>query len=193
MRYDDHLPSNVHVLRPRKLGLVDRLDRFLEEHALSPKDVPVRRDPTRPKQLSFNALTCAACGQAEYLTRDYCRCGHYLRGQLEDEFFEWSARVQTDHDYLAKITAKRLRPLRYIFLSSLPFLVVPLLHLAFWSEGLTIQPFFWMMVGLALAGTVALIEMFLQKPLEASFRFLSTYTFETYIEQRPFNLKVFDN
>jgi hypothetical protein len=183
MRYDDRLPSNVHVLRPRKLGLVDRLDRFLEEHALHPKDMPVRCDPTRPKQLSFNALTCAACGQAEYLTREYCRCGHYLRGQLEDEFFEWSARVQTDHDYLAKTTAKKLRPLRYIFLSSL----------AFWSEGFTIQPFFWMMVGLALAGTVALMEMFLQKPLEASFRFLSTYTFETYIEQRPFNLRVFDN
>lgn len=166
MTIGDRFPANVHVLRPRKLRLTDRLDQFLEEHALDLDDKPMRCDPTRPKGAGVNALTCAACGQPEYITRDYCRCGHYLRGQLEDEFLAWEAKVHADHDQLASVISKKLRPLRFVFVASLPFIVVPMLYFAVWAEAPSIFPIFWMMAGFALSGAATAIERVLLRALE---------------------------
>lgn len=185
-------PSNVHVLKPRAMSLSDRLDAFLEKHALSPNDTPVRCDPTRPRARGINAINCASCKQAEYLTRDYCRCGHYLRGQLEDEFIAWENRIAEEHEQLAETIAHRLGRLRYLNLLSMPFLVLPLMYFAFVSQGLSLFPMVWMAVGVAIMGSCVLAEQHLQKPIEASQCFLNTYTFETFLEQRVLPRKVID-
>lgn len=190
MTTNDQLPENVHMLRPRKLALADRLDQFLEAHALHQNDLQVRCDPTRPRCFGPNALICAACDQTEYITRDYCRCGHYLRGQLEDEFIAWEAQIHADHDRLAEVIAEKLKPLRFVFMASSPFIVVPMLHLALWAGGLSIYFVLSIMVGLALFGAAAWAEWVLLRPVKTSFQFLNNYTFESYAEDRFFRLKV---
>ena len=130
---DSQLPSNVHLLRPRTTSLSDRLDRFLEQHALAPDETPIRRDPTRPKAPGINAVRCAACEQMEYLSRDYCRCGHYLRGQLEDEFLAWERQITEEHERLAESVELQLKKVRYQYLISLPFVVVPLIYMVYVS------------------------------------------------------------
>lgn len=189
---EGHLPSNVHVLKPRTMSLSDRLDRFLEEHALAPSEKPVRRDPTRPHAPGINAIRCASCGQMEYLSRDHCRCGHYIRGQLEDEFLTWARKIEEQHQRLAETVALKVRNLRYLNLLGLPFVVLPLLFLTFFSEGLSLAQMTWMVIGIAVMGICAALEQHLQKPIEASQRFLDTYTLETFLEQRVLPQKVID-
>ncbi|MCI5042297.1 MAG: hypothetical protein MRY81_21810 [Donghicola eburneus] len=186
------LPSNVHVLKPRTMSISDRLDRFLEEHALAPGETSIRRDPKRPKSPGINAIRCASCGQMEYLTRDWRRCGHYLRGQLEDEFLAWEDQVAEDHDRLAETAELKLRKLRFFNLLGLPFVIVPLLFSTFFSEGLSLTPMVWMAVGIVVMGVCAGVEQRLQKPVEASQRFLSTYTLETFLEHRVLPRKLID-
>lgn len=181
---DGQLPSNVHVLKPRTMSLSDRLDRFLEQHALAPDEAPIRRDPTRPRAPGVNAIRCASCEQMEYLTRDYCRCGHYLRGQLEDEFIAWEGEIAEQHQCLAETVMTKVKKLRYLNLLGLPFVVLPLLFLTFFSEGLSLTPIVWMAFGVAGMGVCAALEQRLQNPVEASQRFLDTYTLETFLEQR---------
>ena len=183
---EDSLPSNVHVLKPRASSLLDRLDEFLEKHALAPKEKPIRCDPTRPKAPGINAIGCTSCGQAEYLTRDYCRCGHYLRGQLEDEFLAWAGQIAKEHDQLVESVAPKMRKLRYMNLLSLPLIVVPLIYLAFFSDALSVFPMVWMMVGVAIMAACASAERHLRKPIDASEHFLNIYTFESFLEQRFF-------
>ena len=181
---EGQLPSNVHVLKPRTMSVLDRLDRFLEEHALAPDEVQIRRDPTRPKAPGVNAIRCASCEQMEYLTRDYCRCGHYLRGQLEDEFIAWEDKIAEQHQCLAETVALKVRKLRYLNLLGLPFLVLPLLYLAFSSEGPSITHMVWMAIGVVVLGVCAGMELLLQKPVNSSQRSLESYTLETFLEQR---------
>lgn len=178
------LPTNVHVLKPRPMSLSDRLDVFLDRHALAPENLPVRRDPTRPQAPSINAIKCVSCGQAEYLTRDYCRCGHYLCGQLEDEFLAWEIEVQADHERLAELTEQKLKPLKFLFLGGLPFIVVPLLQLASWFEGSLLYSIIAMLVGFVILGIAAVTESALMRPVETSHHFLRTYTFESFVEDR---------
>lgn len=189
---EGQLPSNVHLLKPRTMLISDRLDSFLEEHALAPDEAPIRRDPTRPKAPGVNAIRCASCGQMEYLTRDHCRCGHYLRGQLEDEFLAWEGEIAKEYLCLAETVALRVRKLRYLNLLGLPFVVLPLLFLTFFSEGLSLAPMVWIALGIAVMGVCAALEQHLQNPVEASQRFLDTYTLETFLEQRVLPRKVID-
>lgn len=177
-------PSNVHVLKPRAIALSDRLDAFLEKHALAPIETTIRCDPTRPKARGINAISCASCKQAEYLTRDFCRCGHYLRGQLEDEFIAWENRIAEEHEQLAETIAHRLGRLRYLNLLSMPFMVWPLIYLAFSSQGLSLFPMAWMAVGVAIMGACACVEKHLQKPIEDSQHLLNSCSLETYLEER---------
>lgn len=181
---EGQLPSNVHVLKPRTMSISDRLDRFLEEYALAPSETPIRRDPTRPKAPGINAMRCASCGQVEYISRDHCRCGHYLRGQLEDEFLAWESQIAEDHVQLVEAVAPRIKRLRHLNALSLPFLVTPLFQLAFSSGGLSVIPMIWMAFGVAIMGTCTLLEQYLQKPIQASQLFLNSCTVETFLEER---------
>jgi hypothetical protein len=189
---DTGFPTNVHVLRPRKVSLSEKLDHFLDEHGLEPKETTKRPDPSRPKSINGNALVCAACGEAEYLTREYCRCGHYLRGQLQDEYSAWENQVHSEHSELADAIALKIKPLRYLFAVGLPFLVGPMLYLNFWVDNFTLYPLLWMAPGILIGGIVALTERFLMRPLEASAHFLNTYSIETFIDQRFFQPRVID-
>jgi len=128
----------------------------------------------------------------EYLTRDHCRCGHYLREQLEDEFLAWEGQIAEEHVRLAETVELKLRKLRYLSLLGLPFVVVPMLFLTFFSEGLSLTPMVWMAIGIAVMGVSAGLEQRLQKPVEASQRFLDTCTLETFLEQRVLSPKVID-
>ncbi len=134
----------------------------------------------------FNAIKCASCGQAEYLTRSYCRCGHYLRGQLEDEFLAWETEIRADHERLAEHTQRKLKPLRLLYLASLPCIVFPMIYLALSLETSLIYPSIAMLVGFVFLGSVALAESVLMKPVKASSDFLRTYTFESFVEDRFF-------
>lgn len=192
MMSNTDFPANVHVLRPRKVSLSEKLDLFLDEHGLDLKEAAKQPDPSRPKNINGNALVCASCGKAEYLTRDYCRCGHYLRGQLEDEYLTWENQVHDDHSKLAEAVALKIKPLRYLFAIGLPFLVGPMLYLNFWADSFTLYPLLWMAPGILIGGIVALAEKILTRPLEASAHFLNTYSIETFIDQRFFQLKVID-
>lgn len=185
-------PANVHVLRPRKVSLSKRLDLFLDEHGLELKEAAKRPDPSRPKSINVNALVCAACGEAEYLTREHCRCGHYLRGQLEDEYYIWENQVHSEHSALADAITLKIKPLRYLFAAGLPFLVGPMLYLNFWADSFTLYPLMWMTLGIFIGGVAALAEKVLTRPLEASSNFLNTYSIETFIDQRFFQLRVID-
>lgn len=189
---DTGFPTNVHVLRPRKVSLSEKLDHFLDEHGLEIKNATEPHDPSRPKNINGNAMDCSACGGAEYLTRDYCRCGHYLRGQLEDEYLTWENQVHDDHRKLAEAVAQKIKPLRYLFAVGLPFLVGPMLYLNFWVDSFTLYPLLWMAPGILIGGVVALAEKVLTRPLEASAHFVNTYSIETFIDQRFFQLKVID-
>ena len=189
---ESQLPSNVHVLTPRTMSLSDRLDHFLEEHALAPDETPIRRDPTRPNAPGINAIRCASCGQMEYLSRNHCRCGHYIRGQLEDEFLTWEREIAKQHQCLADTVAIKVKKLRFLNLLGLPFVVLPLLFLTFSSGGLSLTPLTWIAVGVAAMGVCAALEQRLQKPVESSQRFLDTYILETFLEQRVLPQKVID-
>lgn len=166
----------------------DRLDRFLEEHALVPSEKPIRCDPTRPKTPGINAIRCASCGQAEYLTRDYCRCGHYLRGQLEDEFLAWEGQIAEEHNRLAETLDLKLKKVRYFSLLGLPFIAVPLLFWALPSESLSLTPLVWVAIGIGIMGVCAVVEHRLRKPVGLSQHFIATYTIETFLEQRAFRM-----
>jgi len=181
---ESELPSNVHVLKPRAMSLSDRLDRFLEEHALAPGEKPIRCDPTRPKTPGINAIRCASCGQAEYLTRDYCRCGHFLRGQLEDEYLVRAEQLYADHQELSALIEVRLKPLRYLSAFGTVLLLIPLLQLTFWSEEFSLKPLVWLVPALLIGGFVSIAEKFLSQPITASTRYVENYTFKAFLEDR---------
>ncbi len=186
-------PSNVHMLKPRTMSISDRLDQFLEEHALAPSQTPIRRDPTRPKASGINAIRCACCGQAEYLTRTYCRCGHYLLGQLEDEFLEWEHSLQRTHEDIAKTTQQKLKALRLASLASMPFIVAPLLHFVFTGSGITIYAMISMTIGMVILGVMAMTEAHISKPLRASYTVLESCTWESFLESRSWPRNVREN
>ena len=177
-------PSNVHVLKPRAMSLSDRLDAFLEKHALVPNDAPVRCDPTRPRARGINAISCASCKQAEYLTRDYCRCGHYLRGQLEDEFLAWADGLDAHHNNLAETAMSKVETVRLLFPLSLPLLLWPPLSLAYGAGALSIYSIISFSVGFSLIAIAATIESILLHPVNESKRAASQVTFQTFMEER---------
>ncbi|WP_224815674.1 hypothetical protein [Hasllibacter sp. MH4015] len=111
---------------------------------------------------------------------------------MEDEFLAWETQVVEEHERKAKTVALSVRKLRYLNLLGLPFVVLPLLFLAFFSESPSFTPMVWMAVGIAVMGVCAGLEQRLQKPLQASQRFLDTYTLETFLEQRVLPRNVID-
>ncbi|MEJ6395795.1 hypothetical protein V8J82_21225 [Gymnodinialimonas sp. 2305UL16-5] len=171
------------------MSLSDRLDQFLEQHALAPDETPIRRDPTRPKAPGVNAIRCASCGQMEYLTRDHCRCGHFLRGQLEDEFLACADRIADRHDELLRSLMPKLKKLRYLNLLGLPFVVAPFIKLAFIAEGVSMGALLLIALGFALLGLVAFVERRMLRPAAESQISLENFSFEEFLEQRSVNSK----
>lgn len=183
---DNDFSANIHVLRPRKVSVSAKLDKFLEEHCLASVDELPTPKKSRPIAGRINAIDCAECGEVEYLTRDYCRCGHYIRGQLEDEYIAWENRMHLEHTELSEAIGRKMKPLRYLVAVSTLFLIGPLLYLTFWPDSFTLSTFIWMIPCLVAGGGAAFFERHLDQPLQKSAYFLNTYTFNTFIEQRFF-------
>ncbi|WP_176249804.1 hypothetical protein [Sulfitobacter sp. HGT1] len=183
---DTDFSTNIHVLKPRTVSVSEKLDQFLEEHRLTPAIAMSKPRRSRPIASNINAMSCDECGDVEYLTRDFCRCGHYLRGQLEDEYIEWEKEIQADHIELSDSVSRKLKPVRYIVLVSILFLVVPLLYLSLWPEHFTLKSFLWLIPGVVIGGGSAFVEKHMDKPVQESEKFLQNHTFETFIEQRFF-------
>ncbi|MBU3260002.1 hypothetical protein KPG71_08365 [Roseovarius sp. PS-C2] len=181
---DTDFPAGVHVLRPRKVSVSKKLDGFLEKAGLANSNNNKQNDTTRPRAGSLNAFTCADCGQIEYLTREYCRCGHYLRGQLEDEYLAWEQGIHALHTELSDEVELKLKPLRKFYLLAIPFMLVPAMNVLFWSNNFALITLLWWLPAVLIAGAGLFAEDHLIRPLKESARFVDSYTFETFIEQR---------
>lgn len=184
-------PAEVHVLKPRKVSVSRRVDDFLEREGLVPPDEahseaqePSRQNAVRPDAKNMNAICCAACGQIEYLSREYCRCGHFLRGQLEDEYLAWERNLHANHATLAETFERKMKPLRGLLLVAIPFLPVPVLQFLFWPDSLGVSSIAWFAPAVVIAGAVAVIDAILKRPLTSSASILENYTFETFLDDR---------
>jgi len=186
---DTDFPADVHVLRPRKVSVSKKLDGFLDQAGLAYSSSPIESDATRPSLGRINAVTCADCGQAEYLTREYCRCGHYLSGQLQDEYLTWEEKIHTEHSELSNEVERMLKPLRICYLLTIPFLLVPALHVIFWADSFALTLLLWWMPVLLIAGAGIFAEQHVICPLKDSALFIQNYTFETFLFERSSGFK----
>ena len=184
-------PAEVHVLKPRKVSVSRRVDDFLEREGLVPTDEaqsaaeePSRQSEVRPNAANINAICCAACGQIEYLSREYCRCGHFLRGQLEDEYLAWERDLHTNDAALTETFERKMKPLRRLYLAAIPFLLVPVLQFLLWPDSLDVSSMAWFAPAVVLAGAAAALEAILGRPRASSASTLASYTFETFLEDR---------
>ena len=180
---DTDFPASVHILRPRRVSISSNLDGFLDSAGLVTSGRPLPRDDTRPSPGSINAVKCADCDQVEYLTREYCRCGHYLGGQLQDEYLAWEKRIYAQHSELSVQVERRLKPLRFLFIFAIPFLLVPMVHLAFWPDTFALSSFLWWAPAMLIAGAGTFAENQVIRPLKESAWFVENHTFETYVQQ----------
>jgi hypothetical protein len=184
-------PAEVHVLKPRKVSVSRRVDDFLEREGLVPADEAQseadehsHQSEVRPNATSINAIFCAACGQIEYLSREYCRCGHFLRGQLEDEYLVWECDLYANHAALAETFERKMMPVRRLLLAAIPFLIVPVLQFLFWPDSLAVASMAWFAPAVVIAGAAAVIDTIQKRPVTHSALILENYTFETFLEDR---------
>ncbi len=124
----EELPEDVLKLRPRKLRLGRDTKRILDD--LCGTDDETRfegcKKRLRPHADSINAIRCADCGQIEYITRDYCRCGHYLAGQVMDEFLSWEIDLVEASNRSAADAEEAMKPVKRISLVAMLFFIWPL-------------------------------------------------------------------
>ncbi|WP_243611768.1 hypothetical protein [Shimia aestuarii] len=129
----------------------------------------------------------------EYLTREYCRCGHYLLGQLEDEFLEWKDGLKRASEDIAETTEQRLRAVRLMSLVSMPFIVAPLLYFVFNRSEITIYAIMSTAIGVMILGVMAITEAHVCKPLRASKALLENCTWQHFLESRSWPGNISEN
>lgn len=181
---DTDFPASVHALRPRKVSVSRKLDKFLDATGLAHSSGTTVSDSTRPEAGSMNAMFCADCDQVEYLTREYCRCGHYLAGQLQDEYLIWERNIHAEHLELSAEVERKLRPLRVYYLLAIPFMLAPALSVVFWSDSFALSTLLWWMPVMLIAGAGMFAEKYIVRPLKESASLVENYTFDTFLGQR---------
>ncbi len=182
----EEFPDDVLKLRPRKLRLGRDTERLLNdvcgtggEHSES-----AHKNRLRPNADSINAIRCADCGQVEYISRDYCRCGHYLAGQVMDEFLTWERGLVETRDRLAAAADEKMKPVRWAGACGIPFIVWPLLHSVFSDGSTPLAIWLWLIPGFAILGLCALIETWITAARDASAHAVETATFEQFLSER---------
>src|SRR6056297_2338398 len=182
----EEFPDDVLKLRPRKLRLGRDTERLLNdvcgtdgEHSES-----AHKNRLRPNADSINAIRCADCGQVEYISRDYCRCEHYLAGQVMDEFLAWERGLVETHDRLAAAAEEKMKPVRWVGASGMLFIVWPLLHSVFSDGNTPVAIWLWLIPGFAIMGICALIETWITAARDASAHAVETATFEQFLSER---------
>lgn len=138
----------------------------------------------RPSADSINAVRCASCGQVEYITRDYCRCGHYLAGQIEDEYLVWERNLVVTHERLTAEVDRKLKSLRLATIAGLPFMAWPLVYPAFFGGSVLSSAPLWMLTGVVIIALFGKIGVIVGAQREASARVLETATFEQFLIER---------
>lgn len=181
---DTDFPGSVHVLKPRKVSVSRKLDSFLDATGLAHSDGAPVYDKTRPKAGSLNAIFCSDCGQVEYLTREYCRCGHYLGGQLQDEYLAFEQSLHARHAELSDEVERTLKPLRFCYLLAVPFMIMPALHALFWSDSFALSTLLWWMPAILIAGAGTFAENRVIRPLKESNQLVNHYTFDEFLSNR---------
>ncbi|QDY69882.1 hypothetical protein [Qingshengfaniella alkalisoli] len=183
---DEKLPDDVAKLRPRKLRLGPDVERLLEGVAgveVDPKKAG-QANGLRPKADSVNAARRAGCGQIEYITREYCRCGHYLAGQIEDEYLAWERNLAETHERLSTEADRKLKPFRVMALAALPFLIWPLLYPVLFDDFGSLTTWLWMLPGIAIFGLFGLIQAIVTAELNDSAQALAAASFEQFLTER---------
>lgn len=183
---DEEFPEEVRRLKPRKVHFSRDVERVLG--SVPSGQTGDARNPAqalRPEPGSQNAIRCAACGGSEYISRSYCRCGHYLQGQLEDEFLAWLHGLREENEIFARDAERRIKPFRLLVLLAMPFIVGPLLYVQHWAETPSVAPLVWLLPGFAILGLYWLIDtcVFIHK--RESDEVLAAADFETFLLQRP--------
>jgi hypothetical protein len=183
---DQEFSDDVMKLRPRKLRLGRDVERLLEGVCGTEEDSGRSRDrqALRPNADSANAIRCAACGQVEYITREHCRCGHYLVGQIEDEYFAYERGLAEAHERLSTEAERKLKPLRLATLVGLPFMVWPFLHAFLYGPTGSLMIWLWMLPGIAVYGLFGLIQTKINAKRNASAQVLYAATFEQFLIDR---------
>lgn len=178
---DDEFPEEVKRLKPRKVRFSRNVERFLgsaPSHQMGDKCLP--KPALRPELGSQNSISCAGCGQTEYLSRAYCRCGHYLHGQIEDEYLAWERDLRGMHEIIARDADRKDKPLRWLPLVAMPFILVPLL-VALFSTTPSLTTFLWWLPGFAIVGGSALADKFIARHKAESTAFLESSDFEAFL------------
>ena len=178
--------DDVMKLRPRKLRLGQDIERLLENVSGSEEDPGkvCAKQALRPKADSANAIRCGACGQIEYITREHCRCGNYLVGQLEDEYLAYERGLAETHERLSAETERTMRPLRIATLVGLPFMVWPFLHALRYGATGSLSIWLWILPGITVCGLFGWIEAKVNAKRNASALALQTATFEQFLVDR---------
>ena len=183
---DEKLPDDMKNLRPRKLRLSEDAERLLAsvtDADANPKRQQ-RANGLRPNADSVNAARCAGCGHIEYITREYCRCGHYLAGQIEDEFLAWEQDLAAEHERLAEEAEQRMKPVRWTALTAFPFLLWPPLQLLLHGDSMPLVTWLWVVPGVAVLGLFALAEKIITAKRDSYARTLASATFERFLTER---------
>lgn len=184
-------PAEVHVLKPRKVSVSRRVDDFLQQEGLAPTGAgdsearhPACQREVRPDAGNINAICCALCGQVEYRSREYCRCGHYLIGQIEDEYLANRRGLAETHERLSADAERTLRPLRLATLVGLPFMLWPFFHALFYGATGSLSIWLWILPGIAVCGLFSLIEAKVNAKRDASGQALQTTTIGQFLIDR---------
>lgn len=181
---DDEFPEEVRRLKPRKVRFSRGVERLLGSAPLDQKsDMHRPGQALRPDPENLNSICCAACGQTEYLSRAYCRCGHYLHGQIEDEYLAWERDLRGKHEMIARDADRKLKPLRWLPLVAMPFILGPLL-IALFSTTPSLTTFLWWIPGFAIVGGAALADKFIARHKAESAAFLENADLETFLLAR---------
>ncbi len=183
---DESFPEEVLKLRPRKVRLGRDLERSLEDICGADKNHLSNggKYNLRPIAGSINAAHCAACGQIEYITRDYCRCGHYLSGQIIDEYLAWERDLATTKDQLALEAEEKLKPFRWIIASAIPFAIWPIIQFLVNGREMPPTTWLWIFPGMLIFTLYLLIEYTITAKREASANAVESATYEQFLIDR---------
>lgn len=183
----EEFSDDVLKLRPRKLRLGRKVERLLEDvyGAEENADRAGQKSRLRPSADSMNAIRCADCGQVEYISRDYCRCGHYLAGQIMDEYLAWERDLAGTHDLLVAETDEKLKPVRWASVTAMPFFLWLLLLALLGNGQIPLSTWAWILPGLAILGLCALVEKVITRKRDASAYAVETASFEQFLTERP--------
>ncbi len=171
-------------LRPRKVGVLGKVDSILEETQLDAPYQPGSSNGVRPTRGCPNATECEACGGIEYLSREFCRCGHYLRGQLEDEYLSWVRRLEHEVEEISTDYLQKQKKLKKGLMLTILLLTPPIAVQVTSPDLLGLFAYLWILAGLVVVCILAFIEARLARPTNDASEFLQNSSLQVYLEHR---------